>query len=157
MRLNIIAVGKQKNDSTFKLTEDYFNRLPFSGSIIELERSKTKLSERASDESKKIIDYLALKGIKGHRLIVMDKSGEDTSSEKLAEIIEAWRNKAVPASYFAIGGADGHSKKLIESADRCLKFGNATWPHFLFRTMLAEQLYRAEMILKNHPYHYSHY
>ena len=156
MRLNIIAIGKQKNNPTLELTQNYFRRLPFSGRIIELNSSNAKLSERALDESKKISEYLTLKGLKGYRLVVLDKSGEDTSSEKLAKLIEAWRSKSVPDSYFAIGGADGHSKKLIESADCCLKFGNATWPHLLFRAMLAEQLYRAEMILKNHPYHSSH-
>jgi 23S rRNA (pseudouridine1915-N3)-methyltransferase len=86
----------------------------------------------------------------------MDKSGIDTSSEQLAEIIKTWRNKAIPACYFAVGGANGHSEKLISSAHSCIRFGSATWPHLLFRAMLAEQLYRAEMILKNHPYHNSH-
>ena len=156
MRLNIIAIGKQKSDFTFELTQNYFRKLPFSGSITELDSSVRMISERVLDESKKIREFLSVKGVKGHRLVVMDKSGEDTSSEKLAELIKAWRNEAVPASYFAIGGADGHSKKLIDSADRCLKFGNATWPHLLFRAMLSEQLYRAEMILKNHPYHCGH-
>ncbi len=156
MRINIIAIGRQKNDPTFPLTQNYFRRFPYSGSIIEIDASKAKVSDRTFNESEKIIKYLTSKGVRGHRLIVMDKSGEDTSSEKLAELIKAWRNKSIPESYFAIGGADGHSEKLIESADCCLKFGNATWPHLLFRVMLAEQLYRAEMILKNHPYHSGH-
>ena len=156
MRLNIIAIGRQKNDLTFGLTQNYFNRLPFAGSIIELERSKAKVAERALDESKKISEFLNLKCLKGHRLIVMDKRGEDISSEKLAGLIQGWRNQSVPDSYFVIGGANGHSDKLIDTADCCLKFGNATWPHLLFRAMLAEQLYRAEMILKNHPYHACH-
>ena len=152
MRLNIIAIGGQKNDPTLELTQNYFKRLPFAGSIVELERSKAKVAARALDESKKINKFLKLKGLKGHRLIVMDKRGEDISSEKLAELIQGWRNQSVPDSYFVIGGPNGHSEKLIDTADCCLKFGNATWPHVLFRAMVAEQLYRAEMILKNHPY-----
>ncbi len=156
MRLNIIAIGRQKNDPTFGLTQNYFNRLPCAGSIIELEKSKGKVTVRALDESNKISEFLRLKGLKGHRLIVMDKRGKDISTEKLAELIQGWRNQSVPESYFVIGGANGHSEKLINTADCCLKFGNATWPHLLFRAMVAEQLYRAEMILKNHPYHTCH-
>ena len=54
---------------------------------------------------------------------------------------------------FAIGGADGHSQELLERAEVRIAFGSATWPHMLFRAMLAEQLYRATMILAGHPYH----
>jgi 23S rRNA (pseudouridine1915-N3)-methyltransferase len=56
---------------------------------------------------------------------------------------------------FAIGGADGHHSSLLDRADLRLAFGRQTWPHMLFRAMLTEQLYRAEMILANHPYHHA--
>ena len=156
MRLNIIAFGKQKNHPSYELTQTYFNRLPFSGNIVELEGSHSLKSGGTSEEGEKVIKFLSLQAVKGYRLIVLDKSGIDTSSEQLAELIKTWRNKAIPACYFAVGGANGHSEKLISSAHYCIRFGSATWPHLLFRAMLAEQLYRAEMILKNHPYHNSH-
>ncbi len=38
-------------------------------------------------------------------------------------------------------------------ADFLLSFGAMTWPHMLVRAMLIEQIYRAETILANHPYH----
>jgi 23S rRNA (pseudouridine1915-N3)-methyltransferase len=156
MRLSIIAIGKQKNDATYELTQTYFKRLPFAGDIIEIERSQASGQKRAVEESDKIITFLQMKAIKGHRVIALDKSGADTSSEQLAELIRNWRDEGVAGSYFAIGGADGHTQTLLNSANICLRFGRATWPHLLFRAMLAEQLYRAEMILKDHPYHNGH-
>ena len=156
MRLNIIAFGKQKNHPSYELTQTYFNRLPFSGTIVELGGSHSLNSGGTSEEGEKVIKFLSLQAVKGYRLIVLDKSGIDTSSEQLADLIKTWRNKAIPACYFAVGGANGHSEELISSAHCCIRFGSATWPHLLFRAMLAEQLYRAEMILKNHPYHNSH-
>ena len=156
MRLSIIAIGKQKNDPTYGLTQSYFKRLPFAGDIIEIERSKVASPKSTIEESDKIRNFLLMKALKGHHLITLDKSGTDTSSVQLAEIIRKWRDDGVPVCYFAIGGANGHTQTLIDSANLCLKFGSATWPHLLFRAMLAEQLYRAEMILKNHPYHIGH-
>ena len=156
MRLNIIAFGKQKNHPSYELTQTYFNRSPFSGTIVELGGSHSLNSGGTSEEGEKVIKFLSLQAVKGYRLIVLDKSGIDTSSEQLADLIKTWRNKAIPACYFAVGGANGHSEKLISSAHYCIRFGSATWPHLLFRAMLAEQLYRAEMILKNHPYHNGH-
>lgn len=156
MRLSIIAIGKQKNDCTYELTQTYFKRLPFAGEIIEIDRSQSAVRKRAIEESDKIRNFLLLKALKGHRLITLDKSGADTSSEQLAELIRKWRDEGVPSCYFTIGGADGHTQTLLDSANLCLRFGSATWPHLLFRAMLAEQLYRAEMILKGHPYHRGH-
>ena len=156
MRLSIIAIGKQKNDPTYKLTQTYFKRLPFAGDIIEIERSKVASPKSKIEEGDKIRNFLLMKALKGHRLITLDKSGIDTSSVQLAALIRKWRDDGVPSCYFAIGGANGHTQTLLDSANLCLRFGSATWPHFLFRAMLAEQLYRAEMILKNHPYHIGH-
>jgi 23S rRNA (pseudouridine1915-N3)-methyltransferase len=72
----------------------------------------------------------------------------------LAEQIKQWRDDGVRDAVFAIGGADGHSAKVIKNADIILAFGEQTWPHLLVRAMLTEQLYRAEMILIGHPYHH---
>ena len=67
-----------------------------------------------------------------------------------------WRGiatKGMATAYFAIGGADGHADGVLDRAESRIAFGSATWPHMLFRAMLAEQLYRAMMILAGHPYH----
>ena len=54
---------------------------------------------------------------------------------------------------FAIGGAEGLGAAVTDRADAVLSLGALTWPHFLVRGMLLEQLYRAQQILAGHPYH----
>jgi 23S rRNA (pseudouridine1915-N3)-methyltransferase len=53
----------------------------------------------------------------------------------------------------AIGGPVGHSKKVLERANRILALSKMTFPHDLTRLILVEQLYRAFTILKGEPYH----
>jgi 23S rRNA (pseudouridine1915-N3)-methyltransferase len=54
---------------------------------------------------------------------------------------------------FVIGGPDGLSKELLARADFRWSLSPLTWPHGLVRVMVAEQLYRAQSVLKGHPYH----
>ena len=42
---------------------------------------------------------------------------------------------------------------MLGRADHRLSLGPMTWPHFLVRGLLAEQLYRAQAIRAGHPYH----
>ena len=52
---------------------------------------------------------------------------------------------------FLIGGAEGLDATVIGRADHVLSLGAMTWPHFLVRAMLAEQLYRAQSIVQGIP------
>jgi 23S rRNA (pseudouridine1915-N3)-methyltransferase len=89
----------------------------------------------------------------GARLIALDERGDAWSSRKLAQRLAAWRDSGTAVLAFAIGGAEGFGADLIERADAVLSLGAMTWPHFLARGMLLEQLYRAQQILAGHPYH----
>ena len=54
---------------------------------------------------------------------------------------------------FLIGGPDGLAAAIRQEADWLWSLSPLTLPHGLVRVVLAEQLYRAHSILKNHPYH----
>jgi len=47
----------------------------------------------------------------------------------------------------------GLPEGVRKSADKLMSFGKQTWPHMMARVMLMEQIYRAQQILKGHPYH----
>lgn len=80
--------------------------------------------------------------------IALDPAGRAMRSEELAALIErAGRDIA-----FFVGGSDGFSDSFRSSADCLLSLSTMTLPHELARVLLAEQIYRAFTILRNHPY-----
>ena len=153
MQLSILAVGRAKKGPLSSLTDEWFNRLPRKGQIIECESRLPSGHARQKEESEKLLASYQQKAPKSARLIAFDPHGKNISSPELATLIDAYRSEGVMGCFFAIGGADGHHESLLTRADKTLSFGSATWPHMLFRAMVAEQLYRSEMILANHPYH----
>ena len=75
--------------------------------------------------------------------------GDDALS---AGLLARWED-AGRTPCFLIGGAEGLDPAVLARADHRIALGPMTWPHFLVRGMLAEQLFRAQAIRQNHPYH----
>ena len=87
------------------------------------------------------------------RLVALDERGTPWTSRQFAERLASWRDAGAAALAFAIGGADGLGQAVVDRADAVLSLGPMTWPHLLARSLLLEQLYRAQQILAGHPYH----
>lgn len=85
-------------------------------------------------------------------LVALDLGGAALSTEAfaalLARIADSGRSPC-----FAIGGAEGLDAAVTGRAATTLSLGPMTWPHFLVRGLLAEQLYRAQCLAAGHPYH----
>ena len=149
MQLSIVAIGKGRTSPENALTQNWLSRLRPVGEIIEIESKLPAGPKRNEDESQRLLRAIP----SGAALGVLDPRGKDHSSEEFAALIGEWRDEGFELACFAIGGADGHADILRQKADRTIALGSATWPHMLFRAMLAEQLYRASTILAGHPYH----
>ena len=149
MQLLIVAIGKSRATPENTLTKRWLSRLQPPGRTIEIESKLPPGPRRTEDESRRLL--LAVPD--GAALGVLDPIGKDHSSEDLAILIGKWRDEGFKSACFAVGGAEGHSDTLRHEANSIIAFGRATWPHVLFRAMLAEQLYRASAILAGHPYH----
>ena len=78
--------------------------------------------------------------------------GKELSSQGLADLLRE-RQQTGGALCFAIGGSHGLSRPVKQQAVFRLSVSPMTFPHQLFRVMLAEQLYRGFSILAGSKYH----
>jgi len=144
MKINVLAIGRcKKGSAEAELIAEYAKRMSWDFAI------KEKDNSNQADEAK----FLTSNVSNGAKVVVLDERGENISSPELAFCIEKWQNNGVSEICFLIGGADGHLESTRNRADLVLSFGKLTLPHMLMRAVLTEQIYRAESIIKGHPYH----
>jgi 23S rRNA (pseudouridine1915-N3)-methyltransferase len=134
----------------FDLQALYAGRLVPPVTIIELEEKRPLPPAELKLREAELI--LAARPA-GARLVALDQKGAAWTSRDFADRLAAWRDGGTTALAFAIGGAEGLGPALVDGADAVLSLGPMTWPHFLVRGMLLEQLYRAQQIHVGHPYH----
>jgi 23S rRNA (pseudouridine1915-N3)-methyltransferase len=150
MRTLVLAVGRLKPGPLKALERDYAERLSGPLVIREVEERR-KLSAAEMREREGALLLAALP--KGAYAVALDPRGAPLSSADFAARLAGWRDSGRMELAFLIGGAEGLSESVRVRADFVLSLGSMTWPHFLARGMLLEQLYRAQQILAGHPYH----
>ena len=150
MKITIITVGRMKKGSEKNLWDIYVKRLKWSLVLKEVEE-KNALGPQAI--KRKEADLLLAKVPKGALLVIMDQNGLNIASLDFAKRIGLWQDRGMRDLAIVIGGSDGLDQTVIDKADLKIAMGKMTWPHMLARIMLLEQIYRAQCILENHPYH----
>ena len=157
MRLSIHAVGRLKTGPARQLFDQYVERSRSAGRQLGIRKLELReyAEARAGDAAERRRQEAGqiCAATQGHCLIVLDENGRDIGSAEFAELLRGLIDGGEAEIAFAIGGADGHGPQVLEAASHKLRFGKMTWPHQLVRIMLAEQIYRACMILTGHPYH----
>ena len=150
MKLRVVWISpksRSKEPAYDALTREYVSRISKYHAI-----EASDLSSEAA--LLKIVEKSA--GRTTPRLVVLDASGKELTSEQFAEFIEAHQAADVQQLIFAIGPADGFSSAARTAASKTISLGKLTLPHELARVVLLEQLYRAFTIIKGHPYHRQH-
>jgi 23S rRNA (pseudouridine1915-N3)-methyltransferase len=84
--------------------------------------------------------------------VALDERGQVCTTKALAGRLADWQMAGRDVA-FVIGGPDGLDEPLRREAEWLWSLTPLTLPHGLVRVLVAEQLYRACSILKNHPYH----
>ena len=148
--MHIVAVGRLRACPEAELFDRYNARLRPKLTVVEVPEAKGSPLEIKRREAEGLLAALP----KAAFAIALDLGGPQITSEAFAERFRHWTELNRPIG-FVIGGAEGLDQAVIDRADLVLSLGSMTWPHFLVRAMLAEQLYRAQAILARHPYHRS--
>lgn len=154
MRLRLVCVGQKMPEWVSQGYNEYARRMPpeLSLDLVEIpmaHRGKNpdipRLMQR---EGEAILSALGPRD----RVIALEVGGRNWSTEKLAGQLENWQLDGRDVS-FLVGGPDGLAGVCREKADQLWSLSALTLPHPLVRILLAEQLYRAWSITRNHPYH----
>ncbi|MBP53791.1 23S rRNA (pseudouridine(1915)-N(3))-methyltransferase RlmH [Marinobacter sp.] len=154
MRLRLVCVGQKMPEWVSQGYNEYARRMPpeLSLDLVEIplaHRGKNpdipRLMQREGDA---ILSALGPRD----RVIALEVGGRNWSTEKLAGQLESWQLDGRDVS-FLVGGPDGLADACRDRADQLWSLSALTLPHPLVRILLAEQLYRAWSVTRNHPYH----
>ena len=157
MKINIICVGKIKEDFFKGAAAEYEKRLSRFCDISIINLPDKSIPENASEsECQNVLKAegeLILKKIgKSDTVIALCVEGKMLTSEGLAEKIKEKQNYSSTID-FVIGGSLGLSQEVKNRADFKLSLSAMTFPHRIARIVLEEQIYRAFKINNNESYH----
>lgn len=158
MRVTVICVGKLKERYWRDAIAEYSKRLSRYQKleIVELadEKAPETMSAAQEAEVKEREGRRILKQIREDMFVIaLAVEGKMLSSEALAAFLEKKSVGGVSHIAFVIGGSLGLSAEVMARADLALSFSRMTFPHQMMRVVLLEQIYRAERINRNEPYH----
>lgn len=156
--VSLICVGKMKEKHYISAFEEYQKRLGAFCRFELIEIPEQRLSEDPSE--KEIAAALEKEAAEIEKripnnaaLVAMCVEGTQKSSPELAAQLQLWANSGISRLCFVVGGSFGMSERIKAKADLRLSVSKMTFPHHLFRVMLAEQIYRAFAINEGSRYH----
>jgi 23S rRNA (pseudouridine1915-N3)-methyltransferase len=151
MNIKILSVAKTKDTSLIELERNYINRVryPHSIEIKELDvkiSAHVSVSERQKKEGTKLLEAIP----QGATFIALDEDGKKFSSQELAIKLQHFNSKQI---IIGVGGAFGWCHQIKKDATLLLSLSPLTFPAYIARMLIVEQIYRCVTILEGTPYH----
>ncbi|TDN48637.1 23S rRNA (pseudouridine1915-N3)-methyltransferase [Azoarcus indigens] len=154
LKLLVVAVGNRMPAWVDAGFEEFARRMPRE---LPLQLVEVKAEARTTGKTVEAMMAAEASRIEAAlparcRRVILDERGGDLSTRDLARRLEGWQSGGEDVA-FIVGGPDGLSPELKRTAAETLRLSSLTLPHALVRPLLAEALYRAWTVLRNHPYH----
>ncbi|HSN17288.1 MAG TPA: 23S rRNA (pseudouridine(1915)-N(3))-methyltransferase RlmH [Gammaproteobacteria bacterium] len=154
MRIHLIAAGTRMPSWVTEGFADYAGRLPPECRLLLKEiplgaaRGGGDTRKAMQEEATKMLAALP----EGAGITALEVRGKALDTEALARLLNGWLQEGRDQALL-VGGPDGLAPECTAKANLRWSLSPLTLPHGLVRVVVAEQLYRAWSILKNHPYH----
>ena len=144
MRWQVFAIGKPRLEFARLGIDEYVGRMrPFAPLQLNYLKSTTQAGESLA----------LVERSKGMLRVVLDERGEEVTSRALAQKISDLEMHGKRDIAILVGGADGHTDQVRESAGWLWSLSKLTLQHELALVLAMEQLYRAYTIKSGLPYH----
>lgn len=152
--LRIMTVGRPHASFWKDASAHYLERISrwrqVTDTVIRDSDPALPVARRVEDEGKRILAALSPQDI----VVCLDEKGRSMTSREFFRFLEGMSNDATRRPCFIVGGPFGLHESVRRQARHLIAFGPQTLPHELARVVLLEQLYRAETLLRNMPYHH---
>lgn len=154
MNVHLIAIGEKMPHWVQEGYREYAKRLPPECALRLVEipagrRGKNvDIARILRDESERMLAAIP----KGATVVALEVNGRSWSTEQLAQKLDGWMGSGQDLALL-VGGPEGLGQAARTAAGQLWSLSPLTLPHPLVRVVLAEQLYRAWSVLRNHPYH----
>ncbi len=150
----MLCVGKIKTPFWRDAASHYAGRIarwrPLEQTEVRDGDAALPVEQRNALEGRRLLESLQPQDVP----IVLDERGGAFTSPELARSLRQIDESGRGRPCFIVGGAYGLDEEVRRRAWKCLSLSAMTFPHELARVLLLEQLYRAECILRNVPYHH---
>ena len=152
--LRIMTVGRPHASFWKDASAHYLERLSrwrqVTDTVIRDSDPALPVSRRVEDEGKRILAALTPQDV----VVCLDEKGRSMPSRDFSRFLDGLSSDATRRPCFIVGGPFGLHETVRQKARHLIAFGPQTLPHELARVVLLEQLYRAETLLRNMPYHH---
>ena len=150
--ITILAIGKKHESWITEGLERYQKRLrqPWNVEWVLLPHSSQEGPRARQEESERLLTRLG----DVDYVLLLDETGKNISTPELTSLLDTSFTTARHV-VIIIGGAYGVNDELRQRADRVISLSAMVFPHQLVRLVIIEQIYRAQAIATNHPYHHS--
>ncbi|MEG1610753.1 MAG: 23S rRNA (pseudouridine(1915)-N(3))-methyltransferase RlmH [Bilophila sp.] len=152
--LRILVVGRIRTPFWKSAAEHYSTRISrwraFTETVVRDGDPALPILDRNALEGKGILAALTPQDIP----ICLDERGKNFTSRQFSVFLDEISENVSRRPCFIIGGAYGLDDTVKQAARYTLALGTLTFPHELARVVLLEQLYRAEALIRNLPYHH---